>query len=140
MCKKIIRWLFTLLQETQLAFYFMDRLKYVHLVNDNSRCSNYNFSNEIWFPLGYRSFCHHHSYIYMCLIFICDFVCCIELEDSHHPLVRKLGGRWSSHLDYLPPWVVLLKRHAFNKNFHFLERVKLPYIIIIRFLDSKLNV
>ena len=75
----------------------------------------------------------------MYLIFVCDFICCIKLEDSHHTLVRKLGGRWSSHLDYLPPWVCCSNGMHSIKFFHFLKRVKWLYFIIIRYVDCNMK-
>ena len=125
MCKKIISWLFTLLQEIQLTFYVMNRLKYVHLLNDNSRCSNYNFTNEIWFPLRFDLFnlcsCKFHSYIYVshiCLWF--RLLYRVRRQSSY--IGEKIGRsliftfRLSTTLD------VLLKWHAFNKIFPFPQK------------------
>ena len=121
MCKKIISWLFTLLQDIQLTFYLMNRLKYVHLLNDNSRCSNYNFTNEIWLPLGYHTLCHHHSYMYVSHICLWFHLLYQARRQSSY-FGEKIGRSLIFTFRLSTTLSVLLKWHAFNKIFPFPQK------------------
>ena len=89
------------------SFFLRRRRNYVHLLSDNWKCYNYNFTPwrfgiHLDIVRSVIFWVHDVSVCLQC----CNLICGERKENilfPHHPFGEKIerGGRWSSHLNYL---------------------------------------